>query len=337
MNLAIFLLGNLWALRRTATNNFTIFLNILRKIDEPQMINKSELIENTRDDSFYLSMLRIRRFEEKVLAEFSSGNFRGTTHTYLGQEANAVGVLEELDRNDIVVSNHRSHGHFLAYGGDMRALFAELMGKSTGICGGRGGSQHLHWKNFYSNGVLGGTSPIATGIALAEKTLNSNTVTVLFLGDGALGEGVVYESLNMAALWSIPILFVIENNHIAQTTPIDQNFSGDITKRFEAFNISTQLIDSCDVIKINNVAKQLVQMIRGESKPHAIVIITHRFGPHSKGDDTRAEEYISELRLLRDPITTHAGRLTAEKLAEFEREVNLEINESYELAVADPI
>lgn len=108
------------------------------------------------NENFFGSMLRIRRFEEKVLDEFSSGLFRGTTHTYTGQEAIAVGVLAEIGSDDIVVSNHRSHGHFLAYGGDMHALFAELMGKSTGVCGGRGGSQHLHWNNFYSNGVLGG-------------------------------------------------------------------------------------------------------------------------------------------------------------------------------------
>jgi TPP-dependent pyruvate/acetoin dehydrogenase alpha subunit len=190
-----------------------------------------------RFGSFYREMLRIRRFEEKVLAEFSSGHFRGTTHTYLGQEAIAVGVIDGLGTDDIVVSNHRSHGHFLAYGGNMHALFAELMGKSTGVCGGRGGSQHLHWNNFYSNGVLGGTSPIAAGIALSEKLRNRSTLTVLFLGDGALGEGVVYESLNMAALWSIPILFVVENNHIAQTTSIDLNLAGDITRRFDAFGI----------------------------------------------------------------------------------------------------
>jgi TPP-dependent pyruvate/acetoin dehydrogenase alpha subunit len=290
-----------------------------------------------REESFYHSMLRIRKFEKKVLAEFSSGNFRGTTHTYLGQEANAVGVLEEIDENDIVVSNHRSHGHFLAYGGDMQALFAELMGKSTGVCGGRGGSQHLHWKNFYSNGVLGGTSPVATGIALAEKKLINNTVTILFLGDGALGEGVVYESLNMASLWSLPILYVIENNHIAQTTPLDQNLAGDITRRFEAFNITTDLIDSSDVIEINKVAQSLIEKTRRLTAPHALVISTQRFGPHSKGDDTRPEEYISKLKILRDPITIHAERLTAEKQKEIEREVSLEINESYETAVADPI
>ena len=131
-------------------------------------------------------MLRIRRFEETVLDEFSSGHFFGTTHTYLGQEANAVGVLDNIQPGDIVVSNHRSHGHFLAYGGDLHALFAELMGKSTGVSGGRGGSQHLHWKNFFSNGILGGTVPIATGMALAEKIKGGDSITINFIGDGTM-------------------------------------------------------------------------------------------------------------------------------------------------------
>jgi len=302
-----------------------------------QNTEKSDPEANNLNESLYQAMLRIRAFEEKVLAEFSSGNFRGTTHTYLGQEANAAGVLEEISENDVVVSNHRSHGHFLAYGGDMHALFAELMGKTTGICGGRGGSQHLHWKNFYSNGVLGGTSPVAAGIALAEKLDKRNTITVLFLGDGALGEGVVYESLNMAAVWSVPILYIVENNHIAQTTPIDLNFAGDINKRFESFGIDSEVIDSSDVIEINTSASQLVKKIRIEDSPHALVINTHRFGPHSKGDDTRPDQYIQDIKKMRDPIKIQSERIKTAKRLEIEKEVAVEIEQAYNAAVADPI
>ncbi len=176
--------------------------------------------------------------------------FFGTTHTYLGQEADAVGVLQLLQEDDIVFSNHRCHGHFLAYGGDPRALFAELMGKATGVCGGRGGSQHLHWRNFYSNGVQGGIAPVAAGMALAEKLKGSGAVTVAFLGDGTLGEGVVYETLNMASLWGAPILFVVENNHIAQTTPIEQALAGSILARFQAFDIPAWELQSSDVVEI---------------------------------------------------------------------------------------
>ena len=155
--------------------------------------------EQTQINNLYSALYRIRRFEETVLESFPKGVFFGTTHTYLGQEANAVGVIQPLEPNDIVFSNHRCHGHFLAYGGSMQALFAELMGKATGVCGGRGGSQHLHWRNFYSNGVQGGIAPVAAGMALAEKLKGSGAVTVAFLGDGTLGQGVVYETLNMVA------------------------------------------------------------------------------------------------------------------------------------------
>ncbi len=291
----------------------------------------------TQHENFFRSMLRIRRFEEKVLAEFSSGHFSGTTHTYIGQEAVAVGVLTEIDNDAIVVSNHRSHGHFLAYGGDMHALFAELMGKTTGVCGGRGGSQHLHWKNFYSNGVLGGTSPIAAGMALAEQLKQRNSITVLFLGDGALGEGVVYESLNMASLWSVPILFVLENNHIAQTTPIELNIAGDISKRFEAFGIKSEVIDTSDVVEIHDTAVHILSKIKGESTPQAMLVDTNRFGPHSKGDDTRSEKTILAMRNRRDPITIHEVRVDPDKRREIEADVANEIERAFEAAAADPL
>src|SRR4030043_1286461 len=195
-------------------------------------------------NALYRSLYQIRRFEETVLDNFHRGAFFGTTHTYLGKEANAVVVLAHIHENDIIFSNHRCHGHFLAYVGDPYALFAELMGRVTGVCGGRGGSQHLQWRNFYSNGVLGGIVPIATGMALAEKNKKSGAITIAFLGDGTLGEGIMYEALNMAALWNAPILFVLENNKIAQTTEIELSFSGDIASRFKAFGIPSYQLDT---------------------------------------------------------------------------------------------
>lgn len=284
----------------------------------------------------YRSMFRIRRFEETVLNEFSSGHFYGTTHTYLGQEANAVGVLSDIESGDIVVSNHRSHGHFLAYGGDMRELFAELMGKPSGVCGGRGGSQHLHWNNFYSNGVLGGTAPIATGMALAERFKDTNSITISFLGDGALGEGILYESFNMASLWNAPILFVLENNRIAQTTPIELNLAGNIVDRFSAFNIPSQELDTSDVLIIQNKSHQALSTIRETRKPQALILNTYRFGPHSKGDDTRPEEELTKIRETRDPLLLHAERLNAVEKDLIENEVNLEVSVAFKQALSDP-
>lgn len=289
------------------------------------------------DNTLYEDLLRIRRFEEAVLDNFPKGVFFGTTHTYLGQEANAVGVLGDIHSGDIVFSNHRGHGHFLAYGGDIRSLFAELMGKTTGVCGGRGGSQHLQWQNFYSNGVQGGIVPIATGMALAEKRKGSDAIVIAFMGDGTLGEGVVYEALNMASLWQAPILFVLENNRIAQTTPIEMAVAGDISARFKAFNIPVRELDSSDVIEILPVAAELIAEVRSLKSPRTLILNTYRFGPHSKGDDIRDKHEIDQLRMARDPILIHANRLDSNHIEAIELKVEKYIQEAFDQALADPL
>lgn len=284
----------------------------------------------------YRSLYRIRKFEETVLGNFRRGIFYGTTHTYLGQEADAVGVLRNLQANDLVFSNHRSHGHFLAYGGDPRALFAELMGRATGVCGGRGGSQHLHWRNFYSNGVQGGTIPIATGMALAEKYKKTGAITIAFLGDGTLGEGVIYEAFNMAALWNAPILYVLENNRIAQTTPIERAVAGDIPSRFAAFGIPAKQLESSDVLEIYPVAHELIEKTREEESPHALILNTYRFGPHSKGDDTRDAAVLEQLWRDHDPVQIHGLRLDPGDKSKIEKEVAAEIKKAFDQAAEDP-
>jgi TPP-dependent pyruvate/acetoin dehydrogenase alpha subunit len=286
--------------------------------------------------SLYYSMYLIRRFEETVLDAFGRGVFNGTTHTCLGQEADAAGVLAHLGPEDIVVSNHRCHGHFLAYGGDPRALFAELMGKATGVCAGRGGSQHLHWRNFYSSGVLGSTVPLAAGMGLAEKRMGHSAVAVTFLGDGALGEGVVYETLNMAAVWGAPVLFVVENNHIAQTTPTTLTLAGDIPARFEAFGIPALSLNSSDVLDISAAAGECLAQVRRRAAPCALVIATERLGPHSKGDDTRPADEMARLRAARDPLVIHAPRLDPQARAAIELEVNARVAAAFQQALADP-
>jgi TPP-dependent pyruvate/acetoin dehydrogenase alpha subunit len=291
-----------------------------------------------KDDnlSLYRSLYQIRRFEETVLEQFPRGYFSGTTHTYLGQEANAVGVISHLLTGDIVVSNHRCHGHFLAYGGDMRALFAELMGKATGLCAGYGGSQHLYWRDFYSNGILAGMLPVATGMALSEKYQNRRSVTTVFFGDGALGEGVLYETLNLASLWGVPIMYVLENNHIAQTTPIKLNLAGDILARFLAFNIPANQIDSSDVLDILPLAGNLINEVRATQTPRALILDTQRFGPHSKGDDTRTTELLNKIKQERDPLSIHGSRLTPNQRSFIENKVNEEVSRAFHEALEDP-
>ena len=286
--------------------------------------------------SLYRTMYRIRRFEETVLDEFKRGVFSGTTHTYIGQEADAAAVIGSLQVQDVIVTNHRCHGHFLAYGGEMRALFAELMGKATGVCGGRGGSQHLHWRNFYSNGVQGGIVPIAAGMALAEKRKGSGAVAVVFIGDGTLGEGVVYEALNMASLWNAPLLVVLENNHIAQTTPTTLTLAGTMAARFEAFDWKVNELDSSDVMQIQPVAERVLGEIHSSGRPQALILNTARFGPHSKSDDTRAEAEVEQLKATRDPLKISAARLSQTELLSIQAEVDAEAKEAFEQALADP-
>jgi TPP-dependent pyruvate/acetoin dehydrogenase alpha subunit len=261
----------------------------------------------------YERMYFIRRFEETLLDMFSAGKLMGTTHTYIGQEANAVGVIANLDpARDVVFSNHRCHGHYLAFTDDDFGLLSEVMGKATGICGGKGGSQHLCKGNFYSNGVLGSIVPVAAGIAFAEKERATGAVTTVFLGDGTLGEGVTYESLNIASLWSLPVLFVVENNFYAQTTPIELAVAGSISARAAAFDIEVAELDTTDVLEIDRAAKQALARIRETREPFFLVLHTYRFSPHSKGDDFRDPSEIADRR-RRDPLEVAGGRLGAEE------------------------
>ncbi len=286
-------------------------------------------------EDFYRQMVRIRRFEETLLAAFPGGQFYGTTHTYIGQEANAVGVLAWLNEGDVVVSNHRCHGHFLAYGGPMHGLAAELMGRSTGVCGGRGGSQHLQWQDFYANGVLGGTLPLAAGMALAEKAQGNGRVVVAFTGDGALGEGVVYESLNMAALWELPLLVVLENNRYAQSTPIELNLAGEIPARLDAFGLPVTELDTTDAAVIWDAAGLAFEALRNGRGPQALVLHTYRFAPHSKGDDTRDPDEIAQYR-RHDPLPLLATRLDVQLRTQIEEEAEAEVASVFAQADADP-
>ncbi len=284
----------------------------------------------------FRQLYRIRCFDETVLENFGRGIFYGTTHTYLGQEANAVGVLTQLVGSDIVFSNHRCHGHFLAYGGDPFALFAELMGKPQGVCGGRGGSQHLQWQNFYSNGVQGGIVPVATGMALAEKIRGSQAVVVVFLGDGTLGEGVIYEALNLAGLWSLPVLYVLENNRIAQTTPVELAVAGEMGARFQAFGLPVDELDSSDVEEIAAVARRSIAQVRQQLRPRGLILHTARFGPHSKGDDTRMQQEVDRLRATRDPVAIQATRLDEDQRQRVKQEVQLEIGQAFQRGLEAP-
>jgi TPP-dependent pyruvate/acetoin dehydrogenase alpha subunit len=245
-------------------------------------------------------------------------------------------VISSLEFNDVVVTNHRCHGHFLAYGGEMHALFAELMGKASGVCGGRGGSQHLHWRNLYSNGVQGGIVPIAAGMAMAEKRKGSNAIVTVFIGDGTLGQGVVYEAFNMASLWQLPLLVVVENNHIAQTTPTSTTLAGSIQTRFAAFGWTVHELDSSDVMEIQPLANKCIADVRSQGHPQALILDTCRFGPHSKGDDTRLADEVNIMKKTRDPLKISEARLEKAVVDSIKEKVETEVHLAFEQALSDP-
>jgi TPP-dependent pyruvate/acetoin dehydrogenase alpha subunit len=285
--------------------------------------------------ALYKIMLLIRRFEERLLSEFATGKLVGTTHVYIGQEADAVGIFSVTEPEDVVFSNHSCHGHFLAYGGEPYRLAAELMGRATGLVGGRGGSQHIHWRNFYSNGIQGGITPVATGMALAEKIHVTGKIVLVFIGDGTLGEGALYESLNIAALWRLPILLVLEDNRYAQTTPVEKGVAGSMSGRFAAFKIPVWERDTTDVLDIQSVADETVNAVRSGTGPACLVLHTYRFSAHSKGDDTRSPKELSCLSKF-DPLMVHGARLTAEECSKAESEVSAVVNDAFIRADTDP-
>lgn len=281
----------------------------------------------SKTKEFHYKMLLIRKFEERLLELFSEGKLSGTTHSYLGQEAIAVGSIFNLNKNDIVISNHRCHGHYLAYHEDVVGLLAEIMGKEGGVCKGRGGSQHIYKENFFSNGVLGNMVPVAAGMAFAKKLEGEKNIVMIFVGDGSMGEGTIYETLNMISLWKLPLLMVIENNRYAQTTPIELNLAGSFEKRIKAFDICVLEIETNDVEILEESFREIIKKVRMNTIPYVVIVNTYRLGPHSKGDDFRSETEIKKWK-EKDPLSIMAPRLSKDQLIENEIKVDAILTEA---------
>lgn len=265
----------------------------------------------------------IRLTEQLILDLFSRGLLSGTTHTCLGQELCQMSVVRALDDpDDVVLSNHRNHGHFLTYSGDALGLVAEIMGREAGVCRGYGGSQHIAFRNFHSNGVQAGMTAIAAGLGLDRRRRASKGVVAVAVGDGTLGEGLLYESMNLAGVWGARVLFVVENNGIAQTTQTKDTLSGSIVERGAAFGLRTWRLDDAQPGFVKAAADVVAAMRDGEG-PGMLVIDTRRLGPHSKGDDLRDAQ---ERRAIaeRDPLaalgrTLDSARRTAIEARNAER------------------
>ena len=251
-------------------------------------------------------MLLIRHAEWKLLECYQQNLISGTTHTCLGQEYIPVALRPLLDLRDFVFSTHRGHGHYLARYEDLHGLFAEIMGREGGVCGGVGGSQHILRDRYLSTGVQGQSLPVAVGVALSFKRSEPGRLACAYIGDGTWGEGSVYEALNMAALWSAPLLVVVEHNGIAQSTPTDRQLAGTIAGRAEAFGVRHHRIASTDVNVIREELAPLVEEVRRTCRPLVAEFATHRLGPHSKGDDTRTTAELEAVR-ERDWYTQYAA------------------------------
>lgn len=282
----------------------------------------------------------IRTIENKFLDLFSEGKLNGTVHTCVGQEFSAVAFAGQLLESDYIVSNHRCHGHYISFTGDSRGLLAELLGKVSGTCGGVGSSQHLKKDNFFSNGIQGGIAPISAGIALANKLNGSKDVVLVFIGDGTLGEGVVYETLNLASLWKLPLLIVCENNRYAQSTRVEDALAGGIIERAESFGIEAFSSTTDNVDGLISDARTSIERVRSLGTPVFHLVDTYRLNAHSKGDDDRDPEDIRE-RASRDflnvfesednelykELKTKAVKLTDDLIAEINLEESLGFDE----------
>lgn len=275
---------------------------------------------NTEDYlRMYRQMVRIRVFEDNANQLYLSAKMPGLTHMYSGEEAVAVGICEALTDTDRITSTHRGHGHCVAKGAEFKEMFCELLGKEEGYCRGKGGSMHIADQshgNLGANAIVGGSMGIATGSALRSKLLGQDDVTVCFFGDGATAQGLLYEVMNMAALWNLPVIYACENNGYSEYTKTEEIAAGSITARAEAFGIEAHQVDGQDVLAVNELTQKLVARARKGEGPFFMELMTYRYHGHHVGDINR-EYYRSkteekEWKENRDPIVRFRAFLVSE-------------------------
>ncbi len=272
--------------------------------------------------------------EQRLLTLFAESKLFGTVHTCIGQEFSGATITEHLIPGDTIFSSHRCHGHFLSMTNDTQGLIAELMGKESGVCGGMGGSQHLYKNGFHSNGIQGGTVPVACGIGLAHKFNKKNNISVVFIGDGTLGEGTVYETMNIASKWNIPLLIVLEDNGYAQSTNKNETLAGDILARAQSFAIQTEHANTWEWKNLYYISQNLISTIRIKQKPGFLLVDTFRLKAHSKGDDNRPPELVKSFE-EKDPVLNILKKPSKEILHMVEN-IKIEIEKSVKTAELQP-
>jgi pyruvate dehydrogenase E1 component alpha subunit len=296
----------------------------------------------------YRQMLAIRLFEERVNDLYTRALMPGLAHLYSGEEAVAVGICEALQRTDFITSTHRGHGHCLAKGAAPRLMFAELLGKEAGYCKGKGGSMHIAdpaTGNLGANAIVGGSAGIATGAAFSSKYRRTGHVTVCFFGEGALGQGVLYEVMNLAQLWMLPVIYACENNLYNEYTHCNETTAGDMLARPLAFGMAAERVDGQDVRAVYTAASRYVERARAGGGPAFLLLNTYRYRGHHVGDIAR-DYYRSKQEEQRwagrDPIALHAARLLADGVADrpaldrIEAELVAEMDAAVEFAVNAP-
>lgn len=284
-------------------------------------VTKKSADENHDLLKFYRDMLLIRRFEEKAGQLYGMGLIGGFCHLYIGQEAVVVGLEAAARDGDKRITSYRDHGHMLACGMDPNGVMAELTGRSGGYSKGKGGSMHMFSKekNFYGgHGIVGAQVPLGAGLAFADRYRENNCVTFTYFGDGAANQGQVYETFNMAALWKLPVIFVIENNQYAMGTAQERSTSSpEIYTRGEAFGIKGEAVDGMDVIAVKTAGDKAADYCRAGKGPYILEIKTYRYRGHSMSDPAkyRTREEVQKMRAQRDPIEAVRTLLIAEKHA----------------------
>jgi pyruvate dehydrogenase E1 component alpha subunit len=295
----------------------------------------------------YTSMYKIRRFEQEAVKLFRNKELPGWLHSYIGEEAVAVGVCASLNRDDYITSTHRGHGHCIAKGADLKRMMAELYGKEAGYCKGKGGSMHIADFSIGilgANGIVGGGIPIATGAALAFQYLEDGRVTVCFFGDGASNQGGFHESLNLASLWKLPVVYVCENNLYAETTPqVDHQPIRDIADRAKSYNMPGVIVDGNDVLAVYEKVNKAVERARPGRGPTLIECKTYRYRGHWEGDPEvyRTKEEVKEWK-RRDPLKKFKKYLLENGIAQskeisfVEKKIEDEMKDAVKYAQASP-
>jgi len=289
---------------------------------------KNYTLSKERILKMYQDMLKIRYFENKITDLYSKGLMPGLAHLYIGEEAIAVGVCNNLTENDFAISTHRGHGHLIAQGADLKRMMAEVLGKETGYCKGKGGSMHIMDVSkgiLGADGIVGAGIPIATGSAYSAKVRGTSQVTVAFFGDAASNQGTFHESINMAAAWKLPVVYVCENNLYGISVDIRKvTNTKDIATRAKAYNIPGIVVDGNDVLEVYRVTKEAVERARKGEGPSLIECKTYRFKGHHVGDPGRVYRLEKETKewMKLCPIKTFRARIIKEKIAS-EEEVNL--------------